>query len=59
MARSGAQLFLDMLSEFGVDHLFANPGSTELPLNDLLVKDDRFHYTLGLHEVPVMAMADG
>src|SRR5262249_52852376 len=32
---------------------------TELPLMDALVDDARFRYILGLHEVPVVAMADG
>ena len=40
-------------------HIFGNPGSTELPLNDALVGDDRIQYILGLQEVPVMSMADG
>jgi len=59
MAVSGVGLLLDMLAEFGVRYLFGNPGTTELPLNDALVADDRFQYILGLQEVPVMAMADG
>ena len=48
-----------MLADAGVSHLFGNPGTTELPLNDALVDDPRIHYILGLQEVPVMAMADG
>ena len=59
MARTGIQAFLDMLAEFGVRYIFGNPGTTELPLNDALVSDDRFQYVLGLQEIPVMAMADG
>ncbi len=59
MALTGIQAFLDMLAEFGVRHIFGNPGTTELPLNDALVADSRFQYILGLQEVPVMAMADG
>ena len=30
-----------------------------MPLSDALARDRRFQYMLGLHEVPVMAMADG
>lgn len=48
-----------MLASQGVKYIFGNPGTTELPLNDALVEDDRFHYVLGLQEVPVMAIADG
>jgi benzoylformate decarboxylase len=59
MAISGIQAFLDQLAGFGVRHIFGNPGTTEMPLNDALVGDRRFQYILGLQEVPVMAMADG
>ena len=59
MAITGVEAFLEMLSEFGVEYIFGNPGSTELPLNDALAVDDRFKYILGLQEVPVMAIADG
>ena len=55
----GIDAFVEILAEFGVDHFFGNPGTTELPLNDLIVGDDRFRYILGLQEIPVMGMADG
>ncbi|HEY2410935.1 MAG TPA: thiamine pyrophosphate-binding protein [Pirellulaceae bacterium] len=59
MARTGIHAFLDLLAAYGVRHIFGNPGTTEMPLNDALVGDERFRYVLGLQEVPVMAMADG
>src|SRR4029450_1070469 len=59
MGTTGIQVFLDLLAGFGVRHIFGNPGTTEMPLNDALVTDRRFQYILGLQEVPVMAMADG
>ncbi|MBC8352992.1 MAG: thiamine pyrophosphate-binding protein [Planctomycetes bacterium] len=59
MAISGIQAFLEILADFDVRYIFGNPGTSELPLNDALVDDDRFQYILGLQEVPVMAMADG
>jgi benzoylformate decarboxylase len=59
MPYSGIEAFLELLAEFGVQYLFGNPGTTELPLNDALVGDNRFQYILGLQEVPVMSMADG
>ncbi len=59
MAITGIQAFLDLLAGHGVRHIFGNPGTTEMPLNDALVDDRRFQYILGLQEVPVMAMADG
>ncbi len=59
MATTGINVFLDLLAGMGVRHIFGNPGTTEMPLNDALVTDRRFQYILGLSEVPVMAMADG
>ena len=56
---NGIQAFLDLLAGSDVKYLFGNPGTTELPLNDALVTDQRIQYILGLQEVPVMAMADG
>jgi benzoylformate decarboxylase len=56
---TGVEAFLTVLAAAGVKHLFGNPGTTELPLNDALVGDLRFRYILGLHEIPVVAMADG
>ena len=55
----GIEVLLEILSAAGVRHIFGNPGSTELPLNDALVKDSRFGYIFGLHELPLTAMADG
>jgi benzoylformate decarboxylase len=59
MTVTGIQAFLHLLAGCGVRHIFGNPGTTEMPLNDALVGDRRFQYILGLQEVPVMAMADG
>jgi len=59
MRTTGIEAFLDMLAAAGVKYIFGNPGTTELPLNDALVRDQRIRYMLGLQEVPVMAMADG
>ncbi len=59
MATSGVQAWVQMLAEAGVRYIFGNPGTTELPLNDVLARDNRLQYILGLQEVPVMAMADG
>ncbi len=56
---NGIQAFLEVLTAAGVDRIFGNPGTTELPLNDALVTDPRFDYVLGVHEIPVVGMADG
>lgn len=55
----GIEAFLEILAAANVQHIFGNPGTTELPLNDVLVTDSRFQYIFGLHEVPLTAMADG
>jgi benzoylformate decarboxylase len=55
----GIEAFLEILAAADVRYIFGNPGSTELPLNEALVKDSRFQYILGLHELPLTAMADG
>jgi benzoylformate decarboxylase len=56
---NGADWLLDALAAEGVDILFGNPGSTELPITDALGRQDRVHYVLGLHEAAVLGMADG
>lgn len=56
---TGIEAFLEVLAAAGVKHIFGNPGTTELPLNDALVHDRRFRYIFALHEIPVLAMADG
>jgi benzoylformate decarboxylase len=56
---TGIEAFLEVLAGAGVRHIFGNPGTTELPLNDALATEPRFTYIFGLHEVPVIGMADG
>lgn len=56
---TGADWLLDALAAEGIDRLFGNPGSTELPLVDALPRQDRVRYVLGLHEHAVLGMADG
>src|SRR5437588_3359238 len=56
---SGKRAFLEILKQEGVDILFGNPGTTELPLMDALAADNEIRYVLGLQEAAVMAMADG
>ncbi len=56
---NGIEALLEVLAAHGVRYIFGNPGSTELPFNEALVDDDRFSYILGVHEVPLVAMADG
>jgi benzoylformate decarboxylase len=56
---TGIQVFLEILSRAGIQYIFGNPGTTELPLNDVLATDSHFRYIFGLQEIPVVAMADG
>ncbi len=56
---SGKQAFLALLRQEGVEYLFGNPGTTELPLMDGLVAEADLRYVLGLQEAVVVAMADG
>lgn len=59
MRTTGAHATLRMLADAGVEYLFGNPGTTELPLIDALADEPRIRYLLALQEVPVMAIADG
>lgn len=56
---SGKRLLLEVLHQEGVDYIFGNPGTTELPLIDALAVEPRIRYVLGLQESVVMGMADG
>lgn len=56
---TGKRAFLELLKQEGVDVLFGNPGTTELPLMDALAVDHDIRYILGLQEAVVMGMADG
>lgn len=51
------QATFELLRSFGIDRVFGNPGSTELPfLSDW---PDDIDYVLGLQEASVVGMADG
>ena len=56
---SGKRAFLEILKQEGVEVLFGNPGTTELPLMDAFAVERDMRYVLGLQESVVMAMADG
>ena len=56
---SGKKAFLELLRQEGVDIVFGNPGTTELPLMDAFAVENDIRYVLGLQESVVMAMADG
>jgi benzoylformate decarboxylase len=56
---SGKRAFLDLLKQEGVEIVFGNPGTTELPLMDAFAVEHDIRYVLGLQEAALMAMADG
>ncbi len=56
---SGKQAFLEILKQEGVELMFGNPGTTELPLMDGLAREPAIRYILALQESVAVAMADG
>ena len=56
---SGKRAFLELLKQEGVEVMFGNPGTTELPLMDAFATETDIRYVLGLQEAAVMSMADG
>ena len=56
---SGKQAFLQILKQEGVELMFGNPGTTELPLMDGLAREPGIRYILALQEAVAIAMADG
>ncbi|WP_334175416.1 thiamine pyrophosphate-binding protein [Pseudoxanthobacter sp.] len=57
--RRGADALLEVLDSEGVEYIFGNPGTTELPLMDALLARPQLQYIWGLQEASVVAMADG
>ena len=57
--RRGADVLLEILRSEGVEYVFGNPGTTELPLIDALVQTPDIRYVLALQEASAVAMADG
>jgi len=51
------EAFIRVMRDFGIDTVFGNPGSTELPMFREFPQDMR--YVLGLQESVVVGMADG
>ena len=54
-----ARRLIELAQSEGVDRVFGNPGTTELPFMDELAQVPEFHYYLGLHEGTAVSMADG
>ena len=56
---TGRAAFLQLLTDEGVTHLFGNPGTTELPIMEVVPDFPQLQFVLGLNEAVVVAMADG
>lgn len=56
---SGKEALLNIWEDEGIEYIFGNPGTTELPLMDALVDHPKLNYVLALQEAVGMAMADG
>ena len=56
---SGRTAFLQLLVDEGLTHLFGNPGTTELPIMEVVPDFPQLKFVLGLQESVVVAMADG
>lgn len=60
---TGRQALLQLLKANGINVLFGNPGTTELPLCDELARDHgepgSVRYIMSLMEAAVLACADG
>jgi benzoylformate decarboxylase len=56
---NGRSAFVQLLVDEGVTHLFGNPGTTELPIMEVVPDFARLKFVLGLQESVVLGMADG
>ncbi|WP_304459379.1 thiamine pyrophosphate-binding protein [Alicyclobacillus sendaiensis] len=55
----GRDLVISALEAYGVEYIFGNPGTTELPLVDALSNHKTIKYVLSLHEDISVGMAAG
>jgi benzoylformate decarboxylase len=56
---TGAQAMFEFMVREGVQYVFGNPGTTELPLMDLFAARDEIKYILALHEDSALGIAAG
>ena len=56
---TGREAFFEVARSEGVRYLFANPGTTELPIFDELAEDTGVELILALQEATAVAAADG
>lgn len=58
-SHTGADLFVAALEQYGVQHVFGNPGTTELPVIEAITRSDECQYVLALQEDIATGMAAG
>lgn len=58
-SKTGAELTVDIMEEYGITRLFGNPGTTEKPLIKAVSKSDEVDYILSLHEDISVGAAGG
>ena len=59
MRKPSRHVMMEMLIDQGVEYIFGNPGTTELPLLDATQDYPQLKYVLALQENVAVAMADG
>ena len=53
----GREVFMESLIAHGVEHIFGNPGTTEMPIMDSLLDYPQVSYMLALHESVALGAA--
>lgn len=56
---TGKEFLVEALGRAGIDRIFGNPGSTELPLMEALAGRERLQYVLCLHDAVAVGAAHG
>jgi benzoylformate decarboxylase len=56
---TGAQAMYEFLVRQGVEYIFGNPGTSELPLMDVFAERNEIEYILALHEDSALGIAAG
>lgn len=59
MRRKGSDVFVQTLEEYGVSHIFGNPGTTELPIIQSSDKSNSVNYIMSMHEDIAVASSTG
>lgn len=58
-SKSGSELLIDILEQYGVNYMFGNPGTTELPIIQSVGNSDNIEYIMTMHEDIAVSAATG